>query len=396
MEGEEIALRKQAIQLLLSGASKSSIARRLGKSRLWVIRWAERYRPDDPEGSLQDRDSRPKHPCRGWPEPIRQMVLQSRRVRAEGRQPGYRYALVSAEAIHYELCELGISQVPPVRTIHAWLKQAGLIRERKAAPKGERPARDYPAPNSQEPNDVHELDLKGPFYLSGSPQKYYLVVLRDVRSKRVALAVIRTMQMETIIDFLVSSWNKLGLPKVLQMDNGLEFRGSNRYPRSPGKLARVCMELGVKPLFIPPHEPWRNGVIENLNGLLDRLLLHHETFQDFEHLQACAAEIETTINTTHRLPALQGQTPSEFAQSTPLRFPPPAYDWRKRNLQLVKGKVSFIRLVRKSGRITLCANDKFEIGSEHQWQYVFTSVDFEAHRLDVFLQGQLIKTFDYS
>lgn len=395
MEAEEIALRKRAIQMLLSGASKSSIARELGRSRLWVIRWAERYQPDDPEWSLQDRDNRPKRPHRGWPEHIRQLVLQSRRVRAEGVRPGYKYALVSAEAIHYELGELGISPVPPVRTIHAWLKQAGLIRERKAVVTEKRPAKEYPAPNSQETNDVHELDLKGPFYLSGSPQKYYLVVLRDVRSKRVALAVIRTMQMETIIDFLVSAWSRLGLPKVLQMDNGLEFRGSNRYPRSPGKLARVCMNLGVEPLFIPPHEPWRNGVIENLNGLLDRLLLHHQTFQDYEHLQVCAAEIETAINTTHRLPALKGQTPSEFAQTTTFRLLPPDYDWRKRNLQLVKGKVSFIRLVRKSGRITLCANDKFEIGSEYQWLYVFTSVDFEAHRLNVFLQDQLIKTFDY-
>lgn len=395
MGEDEIALRKQAIQRLLSGESKSSIARQLGKSRLWVIRWAARYRPDDPEGSLRDHDSAPKKPHRGWPEEVRQMVLRSREEREAGQQPGYKYALISAAAIYYELCRLGLASVPPIRTIHAWLKQAGKVSEDKKEEKEERPTKPYPAPDNQEVNDVHELDLKGPFYLSGTPQKYYLVVLRDVCGKRVALAVILNMQMDTILDFLLAAWAKLGLPKVLQMDNGLVFRGSNRYPRSPGRLARVCLDLGVEPLFIPTREPWRNGVIESLNGLLDRLFLHRETFTDTAHLQACAAELEMAINTTHHLPALEGQTPAEFAHIASLRLLPEGYDWRKRNLQLVKGKVSFIRLVRRSGRITLCANDKFEIGTDYQYQYVFASVDLEAHRLDVFFRGQLIRSFDY-
>ncbi len=395
MGEEEIGLRKQAIQLLLNGESKSSIARQLGKSRLWVIRWTARYRPDDPEGSLRDRDSAPKKPHRSWPEEVRQMVLRSREAREAGQQPGYKYALIGAEAIHYELCQLGLASVPPIRTTHYWLKQAGKVSEDQPEEKEEQPSKPYPAPDSQAVNDLHELDLKGPFYLTGSPQKYYLVVLRDVCGKRVALAVILNMQMDTIIDFLLLAWAKMGLPNVLQMDNGLVFRGSNRYPRSPGRLARVCLDLGVEPLFIPTREPWRNGVIESLNGLLDRLFLHRETFTDTAHLQACAAELETAINTTHRLSALDGLTPAEFAHSASLRRLPDGYDWRNRNLQLVKGKISFIRRVRRSGRITLCANDKFEIGTEFQNQYVFASVDLEAHRLDVFLQGLLIRSFDY-
>ncbi len=394
MDADEIALRKQAIERLLNGESKSSIARQLGKPRLWVVRWAARYDPDDPEGSLQDRDSAPKAPHCSWSEQVRQIVLHSRQAREAGQQPGYKYSRIGAQAIYYELAELGISPVPPVRTIHAWLKQAGMIEKRRAESEKSDP-KPYPAPQCQNTNDVHELDLKGPFYLTGSSQKYYLVALRDVRSKRVALMATKNMQMETIIDFVLTAWLNMGLPKILQMDNGLEFRGSNRYPRSPGRLVRVCMDLGVEALFIPPHEPWRNGVIENLNGFLDRWLLQREHFASLEQLRTCTAELETAINMTHRLPALQGKTPMEFAQTSLIHCIPQGYDWRKRNLQLVKGKMSFIRLVRKSGRITLCARDKFEIGSEYQWQYVFASVDFATQRLDVLLQDQLIKSFDY-
>ena len=395
MDKEKIALRQEAIRLLLNGETKSSIARKLGQSRLWVNKWANRYHPDFPVESLQDRSSAPIQPYREWSESVRQIVLNSRRERQEAKQPGYRFSLISAEAISYELCELGFQLVPSVRTIHDWLKQAGLVVRGRSEEKAERAAKPYPAPACQMTNDLHEVDLKGPFYLSSSPQKYYLIALRDACSKRVALSVAQNMQSETVIDFLMTAWKKLGLPKVLQMDNGLEFRGSNRYPRSLGKLVRVCLDLGVEPLFIPTHEPWRNGVVESLNGLLDRLFLEREYFDDFAHLQACAAEVEMAINTTHRLPALEGKTPTEFVQADTLRLLPENYLWRNRNLQLVKGKVSFIRLVRQSGRITLCVNDKFEIGTDYQWQYVFASVDVEAHRLDVFHLGQFIKSFDY-
>ncbi|MGB9592955.1 MAG: helix-turn-helix domain-containing protein [Anaerolineae bacterium] len=392
---DEIALRKEAVRLGLLGTPKSEIARRLGRSRLWVYRWLGRYHPDDPEGPLSNRSSAPKRPHRQYPEDVRQLALNSRRARQAGHSPGYKYALVGADAIHYELREMGVSPLPPPRTIHAWLKQAGLIQSKAPRAEEARPLKPYPNPPQETTNDLHQLDLKGPFYLSGGPQKHYLVALRDVCSKVVALDALCNRRMETMIDFLIMAWNKMGCPKRLQMDNGLEFRGSNRYPRSLGQLVRVCLDLGVEPVFIPPHEPWRNGVIENLNGLLEHLWLKREYFADYTHLRGCVQEVEAAINTTHRLPALNGQTPAEFAAGASLRFPPPGYDWRKRDLQLVKGKVSFIRLVRKSGRITLCANDKFEIGQEYQWHYVLATVDLSSSRLDIYHQGELIKSFDY-
>lgn len=395
MDESEIALRKQAIQLFLSGEPKVRIARKLGRSRVWVYRWTDRYQPDHPEESLQDQDRHPKHPHRAWPEEIRQQVLNSRKLRQEAELPGYRYALIGAEAIFFELRKLGIRPVPPVRTIHFWLKQADLIRSVERGPQEEHSSRPYPAPRCEAVNEVQEVDLKGPFYLTGSSQKYYLCVLRDVYSKRVAVQVLLDREMKTIMDFLLSAWRKLGLPYVLQMDNGLEFRGSNRHPRSFGKLVWMCQDLEIEPLFIPPHEPWRNGVIENLNGQIDGLFLQKETFQDEAQLLACAAELEKAINTTHRLPALNGKTPVEFIQLIEIRPLPELYEWRKRNLRLVKGKVSFVRLVRKSGRITLCAQDKFEIGQEFQWQYVLATLDVAAHRLDIFLNGERIKSFDY-
>jgi hypothetical protein len=320
------------------------------------------------------------------------MAIQSRKARKAGQRK-YAYALVSAEAIYYELRDLGISPLPPPRTIHFWLKQADEIETQHKPCKESNPT--YPVLPCRAVNDVHELDLKGPFYLQDSPQKYYLIVVRDVFGKKVALRVLKEKEMERIIDFLVETWQEIGLPKFLQMDNGLEFRGSNAYPHSLSRLVRVCLDVKVQPVFIPTSEPWRNGVIENLNGLIQRLFLKAKTFQNEKQLCKEAQKLESCINATHRLPALAGKTPNEFAPKASLHFLRSVYDWRRRNLQWVKGKVTFIRLVRKSGRITLTGDDKFMVGKKYKWQYVQAIVNFQKKQLDFYVTGNWIKSVAY-
>jgi IS30 family transposase len=389
----EIELRQQAIALYLQGWNKSQIARKLQRSRAWVNRWISRYQPDEPVLSLQNHSRAPRHRCRTYPERIKTMVLQMRMERVKGKRAKYQYALVGAQAIYYELRDLHISPLPSIRTIHAWLKQADRIPIRKSQ---KPPNLTYPALPCKAVNDVHELDFKGPFYLQDHSHKYYLVALRDKMSKKTALRALANKSMDAIVDFLVDSWQKMGCPKSLKMDNCLDFRGSNLYPRALSKLMRVCLDLGVQPIFIPLREPWRNGVVENLNGLLARFLLRLQTFETEKQLHKAVQRLETTINTTHRLPALQGKTPQEFTANATLRYPPPHYDWRKRDLRLLKGKVTFIRFVRKSGRITVTANDNFMIGEKYKWQYVLAVVHVAKKRLNILSQGKRLKSFHYS
>jgi hypothetical protein len=299
---------------------------------------------------------------------------------------------VGAQAIYYEMRELGISPLPTPDTIHLWLQQAGRIRKHKSR---KPPNPTYPLLPCKAVNDVQELDFKGPIYLQDHSHKYYLMVLRDKRSKKTALRALANKSMDAILDFLVSAWQRMGCPKRLKMDNCLDFRGSNLYPRSPSKLMRVCLDLSVQPVFIPLREPWRNGVVENLNSLLARFLFRTQTFETEKQLHQAVQCMETTINTMHRLPALAGKTPQEFADTAKLRYPPSGYDWRRRNLQLLKGKVTFIRFVRKSGRITLTAKDKFLIGKKYKWQYVLANVDVAKHKLHVICQGKQVRSFDY-
>jgi IS30 family transposase len=388
----EIELRQRAIALYLQGWKKSEIARNMQRSRRWVHRWIGRYDPDTPTVSLQNHSRAPKQMDGVYWERIKKMVLQSREERERGKRAKYQYALVSAQAIYYELRELHVSPLPSPRTIHRWLKRAGRIQERKSR---KAPNPTYPVLPCRAVNDVQELDFKGPLYLKDRSHKYYLMVLRDKVSKKTALRALANKSMDAILDFLVDAWQRMGCPKRLKMDNCLDFRGSNLYPRSPSKLMRVCLDLGIQPVFIPLREPWRNGVVENLNGLLARFLFRTHTFETEKQLHQAVQRMQTTINTRHRLPALEGKTPQEFAANAKLRYPPAHYDWRMRDLRLLKGKVTFIRFVRKSGRFTLTAKDKFFLGKKHKWQYILANVDVAKQKLDVIWQGKHIHSFDY-
>ena len=391
---DELQKRKQAMLMYhVQHLSKSEICQQLDRSRPWLNRWLKRYNPGDIEQSLQDHKAGPKQAKSRWSEKIHQQVIQMRKDRSQLEQ--WRYAYYGAEAIHLELKALESPEIPPTRTIHAWLVQAGLI-QRSDTPTKEHPPKPIPIPVAGEVNQVQQLDLKGPVYLEGSGTKYYIVVLRDRYSQRCAIDILSNREAQTIVNFLVSAWHWVGLPAYLQTDNALEFFGSNLYPRSFGRVVRVAIDLNIEPLFNPPKEPWRNGAIENFNGFLGERLLK-VTFADRDAFRAEAQICQDACNQTHRLPAFDGQTPNEIAEKAHLRLLPEEYHHHQaEKLPNDQGFVSFVRLVRKSGRITLGIGDRFMVDPELAYQYVLARADLSERKVSISHNGQIIKTYDFS
>lgn len=388
-----IQQRKEAVQLYYyQHWSKAAICRHLQCTRPWLDRWLARYDPDAVETSLQDRQSTPHHPNSSWSEGIREQVLEMRRMRMQREQ--WPYALYGATTIHYELQQLQVPCVPPVRTIHRWLVHAGLVPPRRAIPRAQS-HHELPIPIEEVVNWRQQLDFKGPIYLRGSGQKYYIIVLRDCWSHRCALQVLQSREALGVAAFLATSWTWLGVPVYLQMDNALEFQGSPRYPRSFGRVVRVAIDLGVEPLFNPPGEPWFNGGVERHNGFLDERLLSINC-ADFQALQHEVQRCQTACNATHRVASLEGRTPDEVAETACLRLLSPSYRRYRLSLPQTQGFVSFIRRVRKSGRITLGPKDRFMIDPKLVSTYVWARVDLARTLVTIAQHGKLLKTYDYS
>jgi IS30 family transposase len=390
----QLEQRKKVIQMYYyEHLSKAEICRRQNCSRPWLDRWLKRYNPDDVDASLSNQKRGSSQASQTWSDEIRQQVLEMRRSRSQ--RDLWPYALIGAAAIHYELKALGSPEIPPVRTIHRWLVNAGLVEHKPAAVE-EHESKPIPLPIANAVNDVQQLDLKGPIYLRGDSHKYYIVVLRDRYSRRCAIDALSSREAQGITDFLVSSWQWLGLPNYLQMDNALEFRGSNRYPRSFGRVVRVAVDLGLEPVFNPPREPWRNGGVERHNSFLQDRLFNIEC----AHLAALrqqAYACQTACNHTHRLATLDGLTPDELADKAILRFPPTDYNRHQlRSLPQNKGFVSFVRLVRKSGRITLGAGDRFMVNPELAYTYVLARINLAQKTVSISQDDTLIVNYDYS
>lgn len=291
--------------------------------------------------------------------------------------------------------QLGYQQaeIPPLRTINRIL-QRNYKTHPVAKTKEEWSRKYYPAPPAVEPNDVQQMDLVGPRYLTGQSTKYYFMVLKDIVGKAVFVDAADNRQSDTIVTFQLAGWQSIGIPKVLQIDNGTEFTGSPRYPKSLSKPIKLCLHLGIEVLFIPPKSPWRNGCIENFNGLLDELLLRAQELAGLDPMRQEARAFTQACNTQHPHPALNYLTAMEYRQQHPVRLLSPDFQLPDWEAPPQEGTISFIRLVRKSGRITIL-QEKFEITPELKWEYVYASILIHEQKLKVWHKSELIKTFDY-
>jgi transposase InsO family protein len=386
--------RKEAIRRRLEGQEPKAIYRDLGRSKGWFFKWWTRYQDWGPEG-LHDLPRVP-HTIVNKTNPAIEATILGIRERLEQRDTEEtKYSLIGSPSIAREMRQLGYleTEIPPLRTIDRILQRNHQTHP-VASIKEEWTRKHYPAPPAVEPNDVQQLDLVGPRYLTGQSTKYYFEVLKDTVGKAVFVDAADNRRSDTIVAFQIAGWQAIGIPKVLQIDNGTEFLGSPRYPKSLSKPIKLCLHLDVEVLFIPPKSPWRNGCIENFNGLLDELLVRTQDLANLEQMRQEARVLTHACNIQHPHPALNYLTAMEYRQQHPVQPLSPGFqlpDWKA---PLQKGTISFIRMIRKSGRITIL-QEKFDITPELKWEYVYASIVIHEQKLKVWHKGELIKTFDY-
>lgn len=389
--------RMMAIRRYVEGEAPSQIYTSLRRSPKWFFKWKLRYERYGLDG-LKDLSSAPHHQAEQTDDALATAIVNVRILREQRERDETKYALIGAVAIHKELQALGYTP-PCVKTVHNVLVRNGLIVP-KPAPQSVREVidRHYPAFDVNQPGQLQQLDLVGPRYLQGSSQTYYFYNLRDACSRRIAVEVGKNHQAHTICHALIRAWQRMGIPTILQHDNALEFRGSNRYPHTAGLLTKLCVALQIESVFVPAREPYRNGTIENFNGLFQRLVLKTQSLEDFSHLQHEVSAFERVANTQHPHIPLNGKTSEEYEQT--LNFKPNLlpHEFKMRTPFHVTpsedSKVSFICRIRKSGKITI-ASEKFTIDPDLAWDYVYATIYVKEQMLKIYHTGEVIKTFPY-
>lgn len=239
-----------AVRRLRNGEKPEGICTSLGRSRSWLYKWNERFAADDSSWS-ESLSRQPLTVASRTPKEVEEIVKMVRLSLYNKDQ------FCGAQAILWELEDLGVKPLPAVRTINRILSRNGLTHRRtgKYEPKGT----PYPKLPAAWPNQTHQADLVGPCYLKGALRFYGLNVL-DLSTVRFGLYPSESKDGQSLNDGFWEIWKRIGIPECIQVDNAMSSLGSPRHPRGMGPLSRLCLHTGVEPWFM--SEPWRNGAIE--------------------------------------------------------------------------------------------------------------------------------------
>jgi transposase InsO family protein len=384
---EEIKLyRILAVERFKNGESPETICASLGKSRTWLYKWVRRYREDD--DSWNQSQSRCPHSIhRRTASEIEEIVKM---IRLSLYNQGL---FCGAQAIRWELEDLGTQPLPSTRTINRIISRNGLTHRRTGKYKAKGTA--YPGLPSLFPNQTHQADLVGPCYLKG-PVRFYSLNVIDTATVRCGLHPDLSKSGQAIIDGFWAIWKRMGIPNHVQVDNAMSFFGSPTHPRGMGPLIRLCLHNGIEPWFIPVAEPWRNGMIESFNDRYQQRFLAKQVMLSARDLEAGSLTFEQRHNSKYRYSKIGGKTPLKAldVSATKLRFPGDVDPPRNRLKKPTTGKYHLVRLIRSNEKINIFG-ELFRVPPELMYEYVVATIDVKDQKLQLFLGKSQVEEFDY-
>lgn len=344
----------------------------------WVHKWINRYRSVGGNDWHLSISTAPKRPRQRTPRKEEDLVSNVRKALA-----GRRYSQTGALSIMYEIKRMGFHS-PSIATINRILKRNDLITSSSVKQKK---GIEYPNYFTL----VQQMDLVGPRYLTGGSRFYFQNII-DVENHHVGVYPIRDKSSQTLAKHLAHFWTVYGMPDYLQMDNELSFRGSNRYPRSFGIVVRLALSQGVTPIFIPPSEPWRNGVIEKFNYNLAKYFFSAQMFSSYEDLEEKTPVFYDFHNQNHRYSTQGGKTPNQIRSLCQEHKLGPIN--MKDYIPLIEGSVIFIRFIRSDKSLTILRT-KFTVKKELIYTYVVAEIIVDKHVLLVKQDGIIHHVFPF-
>jgi hypothetical protein len=169
---------------------------------------------------------------------------------------------------------------------------------------------------------------------------------------------------------LLEHWREFGLPGYAQFDNDTRFQGAHQFKDSLGRIVRLCLSLGVTPVFAPPREPGLQNAIESLNGRWQAKVWNRWQHADLEELQQRSQAYVAASRKRHakRIEAAPERTPFPSGWKNQKRFP-------------LLGTVVFVRRSDEKGRVQLLGHT-FEVDPERPHRLLRADVRYDQNRID--------------
>lgn len=387
--------RINAIQRYLEGEKPVEIYRSTGRSKRWFNKWLSRYKTGR-DGWYKDLPKKATVIPNKTDERIEQAIVNLRKSLMDGTADFARYSRVGAEAIRFQMEELGYepSEIPSISTIKRIIKRNKLRvnipeRYKRVRSKGR-----YTILKPEHINEMHQMDIVGPRHITGYGP-INSIHIKDVVSRQAAGNQYDEKSMDNIMEFLLNYWKQHPIPKYLQVDNGMSFTGGHKHPKSFSRFMRLALYVGIEVVFIAPSKPWMNGTIEEFNKGFDKRFWKKDRFRDLDDIRSKSPDFFEKENKFNAW-KLRNENLKEIS---PKRMLPDDFTIDVNHLPLVAGKIHFIRAVDYEGRISVL-DEYFDVGKEYIDEYVWATIETDKQMLvvrykDEELMVREIKKFEY-
>jgi transposase InsO family protein len=270
-----------------TGEPVSIICSRYGVSRKTYYKWKNRYKEKGLEG-LSDLSRRPHNiEYRKITSGIQEIILGLRLTKRFG-----------CSRIKFRLRRtIGLSL--STRTIYKILKRHGLN-----ILKCQYRRRGYKRFAMKHPNYMVQMDILGPFYLSNSSQRNYIISCLDDCSRKVAS---RWSERKRSVDVLsvLEDWIMInGEPRKIMHDNGKQF--TSRI------FKHFLVHNQIKDKRIPNSYPQLQGKIEAYNKIVKNEFLALEDILNIDDGKLRYDMFVKAYNEAREHGGINGLTPSEM------------------------------------------------------------------------------------
>ncbi len=302
----------------------------------WWIRRAQGNPLDQVDWHNQSRA--PHRVANRTPASVEVAILDLRRQLREASALGFEGALAIQD--QWRVDHPG-EKIPSLRTIGRILERHGVLDGRRRVRHAAPPPGWYLPEVALRKAELESFDVIEGLVIEGHGE-HEVFTGKALWGPSAAAWPMRSVTAKAAVDKLLTHWRTQGLPDYVQFDNDTRFQGGHNHPDVVGRIARVCLSLGVTPVFVPPRESGFQAVIESFNGLWEA-----KVWERFHHLDLSMLEARSNLFLTAYINRL-----AQRAEHVPPRKSFPA-GWRL-NLQAhPTGRVIYLRRSNAGGIVSL-------------------------------------------